>query len=314
MALRYDTISFLSDYGLDDEFVGVVKSVIRSIAPEVTLIDVTHQVPAHDVRSGGLTLARSAQYLCPGVVLAVVDPAVGTDRRAVAVEVGDGMSVLLGPDNGLLAPAVSMVGGATRAVSLTNADHHLPAPGPTFAGRDIFAPAAAQLCLGIDLTELGELIDPAGLMPGVLPISHIDDDGTFNAEVLWVDRYGNAQLNVDPGEVEAFGDRLRLRVGRESRTARRADTYREIGTGEVGLVVDSYGLLSIALDQGSAAVELGLAAGAAVHLEPFGDEQETSVSIGVVSPVELGRRARPDQAGRPEVYRPDHTTGDQEMP
>ncbi len=301
MASRYDTISFLSDYGLDDEFVGVVKSVIRSIAPDVAVVDITHQVPPHDIRAGGLTLARSAGYLCPGVVLAVVDPAVGTERRAVAVEVGDGMSVLLGPDNGLLAPAVSMVGGATRAVELTNTEHHLAAPGATFAGRDIFAPAAALLCTGLDLTELGRPIDPAGLMPGVLPISHLDDDGTFNAEVLWVDRYGNAQLNVDPSEIEAFGDRVRLRVGREARTAHRVASYREIGAGEVGLVVDSYGLLSVALDQRSAAAELGLAAGAAVHLEPFDDDQESPVSIGVVSPVEL----------RP---RPDHTSGEQEMP
>ncbi|MGZ4757759.1 MAG: SAM hydrolase/SAM-dependent halogenase family protein, partial [Acidimicrobiales bacterium] len=149
MASRYDTISFLSDYGLDDEFVGVVKSVIRSIAPEAAVVDITHQVPPHDIRAGGLTLARSAGYLCPGVVLAIVDPAVGTERRAVAVEVGDGVSVLLGPDNGLLAPAVSMVGGATRAVELTNTEHHLAAPGPTFAGRDIFAPAAALLCNGV---------------------------------------------------------------------------------------------------------------------------------------------------------------------
>lgn len=301
MASPYDTISFLSDYGLDDEFVGVVKSVIRSIAPDVAVVDITHQVPPHDIRAGGLALARSAGYLCPGVVLAVVDPAVGTERRAVAVEVGDGMSVLLGPDNGLLAPAVSMVGGATRAVELTNAEHHLAAPGPTFAGRDIFAPAAALLCNGVDLTELGDLIDPAGLMPGVLPISHLDDDGTYNAEVLWVDRYGNAQLNVDPTDVEPFGERLRLRVGRESRTARRVATYREIGTGEIGLVVDSYGLLSIALDQTSAASELGLVPGTAVHLEAFDDDQEAPVSIGVRSPVEL----------RP---RPDHLSGDQEMP
>jgi S-adenosylmethionine hydrolase len=301
MALRYDTISFLSDYGLDDEFVGVVKSVIRSLAPQVAVVDITHQVPAHDVRAGGLALARSAQYLCPGVVLAVVDPAVGTERRAVAVEVGDGMSVLLGPDNGLLAPAVSMVGGASRAVELTNTDLHLPAPGPTFAGRDIFAPAAAQLCTGLDLGALGDEIDPAGLMPGVLPISHLDEEGTFNAEVLWVDRYGNAQLNVDPSEVESLGDRLRLRVGREARTAHRVDSYRAIGTGEVGLVVDSYGLLSVALDQRSAADELGLTAGAAVRLEPFADDQESPVAIGLRSPVELRSR-------------PDHLSGEQEMP
>ena len=115
MPLRYDTISFLSDYGLVDEFVGVVHSVVRSLAPEVAVIDVTHQIAPYDVRAGGLALARSAPYLCPGVVLAVVDPGVGTERRGIAVEVGDGASILIGPDNGLLAPAVAMCGGSTRA-------------------------------------------------------------------------------------------------------------------------------------------------------------------------------------------------------
>ena len=114
MGRRYDTISFLSDYGIDDEFVGVVHSVVRSIAPHAHVVDITHGIAAHDVRAGGLALARASGYLCPGVVLAVVDPGVGTDRRAVAVEVGDGESVLVGPDNGLLAPAVAMVGGAGR--------------------------------------------------------------------------------------------------------------------------------------------------------------------------------------------------------
>src|SRR5690349_4052855 len=130
MAGRLDTVSFLSDYGLRDEFVGVVKGVIRSLAPHTTLIDVCHEIPPHDVRAGALALARSVQYLPPGVVLAVVDPGVGTDRRAVAVEAND--AVFVGPDNGLMASAVAMVGGASRAVALTNAEYQLPAPGPTF--------------------------------------------------------------------------------------------------------------------------------------------------------------------------------------
>src|SRR3954452_19553450 len=131
MAPRFTTVSFLSDYGLADEFVGGVPSVIRSAAPEIPVVDVTPRVPRHDVRAGSLTLVRAVQYLAPGVVLAVVDPGVGTERRAVAVEVGEGEAVFVGPDNGLLASAVSMVGGATRAVSLTNTDYHLPAPGST---------------------------------------------------------------------------------------------------------------------------------------------------------------------------------------
>ena len=167
MPLRYDTVSFLSDYGTSDEFVGLVHSVIRSIAPEVRVIDITHEIAPYDVRAGALTLARSAQYLAPGVVVAVVDPGVGTTRRAIAVDVGDGASVLVGPDNGLLAPAVAMVGGASRAFELTNREYHLPAPGPTFDGRDVFAPVAAHLCAGVPLTELGTEIDPATLRQNV---------------------------------------------------------------------------------------------------------------------------------------------------
>src|SRR3954468_16547693 len=153
---RFDTISFLSDYGLTDEFVGVCKAVIRRVAPHVTVLDVCHEIPPHDVRAGSLALARAAQYLPTGVVLAVVDPGVGGERRAVAVEGADGEAYFVGPDNGLLASAVAMTGGAQRAVSLTNDEYQFPAPGPTFAGRDIFAPAAAYLCAGVDVAELGE--------------------------------------------------------------------------------------------------------------------------------------------------------------
>jgi S-adenosylmethionine hydrolase len=278
MALRYETISFLSDYGLVDEFVGVVKSVIRSFAPEVAVVDITHGIAPHDVRAGGLTLARSAQYLNPGVVLAVVDPGVGTDRRGVAVEVGDGESVLVGPDNGLLAAAVALVGGATRAVSLTNTDFHLPAPGATFDGRDVFAPAAAHLCLGVDVAELGELIDPVTLRPGILPVSR-DEDGSLIGEVLWADRFGNAQLNVDPDEIEALGDRVRLRAGELVRTVVRTDSYAELAPGEVGLVVDSYGLLAVALDRRSAADELGLVPGTEVILESLDDPDPVTIAV-----------------------------------
>jgi len=292
MALRYDTISFLSDYGHGDEFVGVVRSVIRSIAPEVAVVDVTHEVPAHDVRAGGLALARSAQYLCPGVVLAVVDPGVGGARRGVAVEVGDGTSVLVGPDNGLLAPAVALVGGASRAVELADPAFQLEAPGATFAGRDVFAPAAAHLCRGVDLHELGPAIDPAGLLPSVLPISHLDDSGAMVAEVLWVDRFGNAQLNVDPDEVESFGDPIRLRIGGDVRVAHVVGSYDEIGASDIGLVIDSYGVLSIAAGQRSAAELLGIRSGTSVRLDSFDDEAavetERPVTRVQISPPSTG--------------------------
>jgi hypothetical protein len=263
--------------------------VIRSIAPQVVVIDIGHELAPHDVRAGGLALARSAQYLAPGVVLAVVDPGVGTDRRPVAVEVGDGVSTLVGPDNGLLAPAVAMVGGATRAFVLDNADYHLPAPGPTFAGRDIFAPAAAHLCLGVDPADLGTEIDPVTLLPGVLPISRLEDGGLV-AEVLWADRFGNLQLNVDPEELEGWGDRIRLRFGEQVRTSRRVEAYDELHTGEIGLVVDSYGLMSIAVPRGSAAAALRLDVGSELRLEPAGDDAAPGGGSGATIGVELRRR------------------------
>ena len=131
MPNRYNTISFLSDFGIKDEFVGVVHSVFRSIAPQVEVIDITHGIPAHDVKAGSLALARSVEYLCPGIVVAVVDPGVGTDRKRIAVEVGEGESILIGPDNGLLAPAVAMVGGPKRVIELTNTDFHLDSSSTT---------------------------------------------------------------------------------------------------------------------------------------------------------------------------------------
>jgi len=235
------------------------------------------------VRAGSLTLARAAQYLAPGVVLAVVDPGVGTARRAIAVEVGDGTSVLVGPDNGLLAPAVSMVGGATRAVELTNLDYHLAAPGPTFAGRDVFGPVAAHLCAGVDLLELGTEVDPAGLTPGMIPITRLEG-GALVAEVLWTDGFGNLQLNVDPDEIATYGDRVELRFDGRTRTGVRHDTYGSIPTGEIGLVVDSYGLVSIAFDRTSASAELGIGTGDEVILAPFDDDGRPA---GVVTSVTL---------------------------
>ena len=276
MAPGFDTISFLSDYGLDDEFVGVVKAVIRSMAPHVTVLDITHSIPAHDIRAGALALARSIQYLPTGIVLAVVDPGVGSDRRAVAVEVGGDdegspggdRAVFLGPDNGLLASAVALAGGARRVVSLTNTDYHLEAPGPTFAGRDIFAPAAAHIALGVDLPELGEAVDPYSLLPGIVPLTR-EENGALVGEVLWVDRFGNAQLNVGPDEVEAMGDRVLVKIAdKPARLALRVSNYAALKAGQVGLVVDSYGLLAVALNRRSAADELKIGSGDAVTLQP----------------------------------------------
>jgi S-adenosyl-L-methionine hydrolase (adenosine-forming) len=262
-------VSFLSDYGLTDEFVGVCKAVVLRAAPAARIIDVTHGIPPFDVRAGALALARSAQYLPPGVVLAVVDPGVGTDRRAVAVEVENGY--LVGPDNGLLAPAVAMLGGAVKVVSLTNPEYQLEAPGATFAGRDIFAPAAGYLAAGTPVELLGDRVDPMSLVPGMVPLP-TDEGGRAAGEVLWVDRYGNAQLNIDPGDLAALGVQpggpVEIRCGEDRRTGRWVSSYADAKPLELAVVVDSYGLVSLSLDRRAAAEELGLRPGSAVTLGP----------------------------------------------
>ena len=296
-SLRFKTITFLSDYGLVDEFVGVVHSVIRSLAPQVGVVDLAHNVAPHDVRAGGLALARSVQYMAPGVVLAVVDPGVGTARRPVVVEVVDGEAFLVGPDNGLLAPAVAMVGGATAAVTLDNPVYQLPRPdadGPsTFDGRDIFAPAAAHLCLGVPLDELGTRLDPAQLLPGLMPISRLDDDGSLRSEVLWIDRFGNAQLNIGPDDLIDWPSMVTVEGGRLPRTASRVSTFAEIPSGGVGLLVDSYGLMALAVDRGSVALELQLSEGDELVLRPA----DTGDGRGQVSPVNLS--PKPPSRNRP---------------
>ena len=289
MSNKYSTISFLSDYGTRDEFVGVVKSVIYEIAPTCRVVDLTHEIEPFDVRAGSLSLARCVSYVASGVVLAVVDPGVGSTRRAIAVEVADGKGVFVGPDNGLLAMAIALAGGAGRAVCLTNPEYHLVAPGETFAGRDIFGPVAAHLCNGVDLSELGEMIDPALLLPGVVPLPR-QENGSLHGEVTWVDRFGNCQLNIGPDEVVDFGEVVRVEFGslmsgasatREPvvRALKVVRSYDRIGSG-IGLVVDSYGMLSICVDRGSAATELQIGQGDLIVLSKSSDSpNQDGVSV-----------------------------------
>jgi hypothetical protein len=201
----------------------------------------------------------------------------------------------VGPDNGLLASAVAMVGGATGAVVLDNTELHLTSPGATFDGRDVFAPSAAHLCLGLDPTELGTPIDPVQLLPGLLPVSGAQDDGTITAEVLWVDRFGNVQLNVDPGQLAGWPPSVRLSARDDARIVSRVESFAGIAPGGVGLIVDSHGLLSVAVDRGSAADELGLGESDQLTLAPADSSPGPAPS-----PVELlaGRRAPNGKAGR----------------
>jgi S-adenosylmethionine hydrolase len=248
-------VSLLTDYGLNDEFVGVMKCVITDMAPHVRITDITHGVPAFDVRAGSLALARAIQYVPPGIVIAVVDPGVGTSRRAIAIEVSEGRGVLMGPDNGLLASAAAMAGGA---------------PGTTFAGRDIFAPVAGFLCNGGAIEEIGEQIDSASVMPGLVPIptneTHATYGGGVRCEVTWVDVYGNCQLNIGPEDLVHLGPVLRLVIGEDVRSARMTSHFADIDGGAIGAVTDSYGMVALAVDRGSAAEVLRVGAGDGVYI------------------------------------------------
>lgn len=280
MAPRFSTLSFLSDFGLVDEFVGVVHSVIASISPEVMVIDITHGIARHDVRAGGLALARAAHYLSPGVVVAVVDPGVGSTRRPIAVEVGDGESVLVGPDNGLLAPAVALVGGATSAVELTNPAFHLDGAGGTFDGRDIFGPVGAHLCNGVRLEELGESIEVATLLPGTVPVPEIGPDETI-ASVLWIDTFGNVQLNLGPDDLVGAGP-WNLTVGDRRWTLAIAPSFDAVPSGQLGIVIDSQGLVAVTTSRADASVELGVHEGSEVTLRTA--DSQTPVPVGLSDP------------------------------
>jgi S-adenosyl-L-methionine hydrolase (adenosine-forming) len=293
-------IAFASDYGLADEFAGVCKVVMLGIAPDAQIVDLSHEIPRHDVRAGALLLVRTVQYLpTDTIVVGVVDPGVGTDRRLVGIAVDGG--ILVGPDNGLLAPAVAMAGGAQRVVSLAG-PYTLSSPGPTFAGRDVLAPAAGHLAAGVPLDELGEAIDPVGLVPGMVSLPETLAGGAVRGEVWWVDRFGNCQLNVDPGELEQsgarVGDRVELHLGSAEgtetiRVARWVRTYADAAPSEPALLVDSYGLLAVVFDRASAAQLLGLRTGSVVMLVPPGADPFTggaTVPSTVETPIDLGKR------------------------
>ena len=291
---RYDTITFLSDLGTADEAAGVVRAVLRDVAPHVTVVDLTHDLPVFDVRAASLALARSVAYLPEGVIVVGVDPSPG-ERPAVAIEVADGAGVFVGPDNGVMAPGVAMAGGAQRAVVLTDTSVHLGAPGSTFRARDVFAPAAGALCGGADLMELGEPIDPVLLMPAVVPLPR-DEGDTLMTEVLWVDRFGNAQLNVGTDDVTARwalgpGSVLSVTVRDVAgqpvrRIATWVEGFHQVSTGALGLLVDSSGMFTLCGHRTSAAVEIGVAPGDQVVLAIPADGDR---SHGVTTSVTLRR-------------------------
>jgi S-adenosylmethionine hydrolase len=256
------TVTFLSDYGLTDDFVGICHGVIARICPNARVIDITHGVPRHDVRAGAVLLAESLPYVPAGVHLAVVDPDVGAQRRAVALKCADGRR-LVGPDNGLLWLAAEASGGVLQAADIARSRLRLSPVSATFHGRDIFAPVAAHLAAGTPLAETGDPLDPKELISLTLPGPRRRGDALV-AHVRYADHFGNLQLNAAHEDLGATGLRLgypaalTLADG-STHVAQYVRTFADAGRGELLIYEDASRRLALAVAQGDAARTLGLA-------------------------------------------------------
>ncbi|HEX6526915.1 MAG TPA: SAM-dependent chlorinase/fluorinase [Streptosporangiaceae bacterium] len=263
----FSHISFLTDYGLDDGFVAACHGVAARLAPHASIIDVTHLVQPGDVRRGAAVLAQTVPYLPPAVHLAVVDPGVGTSRRGIAVAAGE--SLFVGPDNGLLSWAITEVGGASRAVVLTNRALWLDKVSATFHGRDIFMPVAAHLAAGGELAEAGPEIDIGELVTLPRPTRQLRDSAA-EGEVLTVDRFGNVQLTITAADAEQIGIKpggtVLVAAGRRQMTLPYREMFGAVAHGELVAYSDGSGLVSIAVNGGDAAQRLGLPPGARVAI------------------------------------------------
>jgi len=264
-------ITFLSDYGLQDDFVGICHAVIAGLCPAARIIDLSHGVPRHDARAGAVLLAGALPYLPSGVHLAVVDPDVGAERRAVALRCADGRR-LVGPDNGLLWLAAEQAGGVVEAADIARSPFRLEPVSATFHGRDIFAPVAAHLAGGASLAEAGQPIDPDELVRLELPQPRLQD-GRLLAHVVYVDRFGNAQLNVGHEDLSQIGLKLGRRVelgvgGGASTTAQYARTFADVPGGELMVYEDAYRRLALAISHGDAATQLDLSVGSELQIGP----------------------------------------------
>ncbi|HVT21389.1 MAG TPA: SAM-dependent chlorinase/fluorinase [Mycobacteriales bacterium] len=260
---RYDWLTFTSDYGLDDVFVGVCKGVIAQIAPHVQIIDVTHQITAQDVEQGATSLASAIPYLPVGVHLALVDPMHGGSSRGVVVETGDG-SLLVGPDNGLLSRAWGERGGVAAAYELVNPTLWRESVHKTFRGRDVFAPVAAHLAAGTPVEDVGPQVDVASLTTFAPRGVEVDDDHV-HAEVSLVDHFGNVSLNVDRAALEAagmrFGDTVEVRCNGRTLAVPFTATYGDVARGRLTLCEDSFRAVMLAVNAGHASQELRVSRG-----------------------------------------------------
>ena len=261
-------VTFLSDFGLTDDFVGVCHGVIKRIAPDVEIIDITHGIPAQQILQGALVLANTVPYMPEGVHLAVVDPGVGTDRRAVVLRDRSGR-VYVGPDNGLLVPAANACGGVAEAYELTNRDYALPWVSRTFHGRDVFAPATAHIALGVEPSELGAAVPAHDLVQLDLPEPEIAPR-RITATVLYVDSFGNVQLNLTTDDLEEVGiepgSSVELVLGPDRYYATAARTFADARQGDLILYSDAYHNVSLAISGGSGVALLGSRPGDRVRI------------------------------------------------
>jgi hypothetical protein len=248
-------VTFLSDFGLEDDFVGTCHGVMKVIAPDVEILDITHGIQRHGVLQGALVLANTLPYLPKGVHLAVVDPGVGSGRRGLALRSGDDR-LFVGPDNGLLVPAAEKLGGIEAAHEITNPDYVLHHVSATFHGRDVFSPVTAHLVRGVKLEDVGPEIEPESLVRLAVPKADVTQR-RIRASCLYVDRFGNMGLNLTRKDLETLdaepGTRVELEIGSERYYAVTARTFGDARDGEIILYEDAYENIAIAISGGSAA-------------------------------------------------------------
>lgn len=262
-------ITFLSDFGSTDEFVGTCHGVMKQIAPEVQIIDITHAVARHHILQGAVILANTLPYMPESVILAVVDPGVGGQRKPVAIRTAQSR-YLVGPDNGLLSLAAERLGGAAEAVELSCSDFALPHVCKTFEGRDLFSPVAAHLCQGVTLAALGAPTPVDQLARVELP-EPVKSGTGLSATVIYVDRFGNVQLNLTPEELVTLGaklgESLGVRHGDEEWRVPFVETFGDVAPEDLLVYEDSYGRIAFSINQGDAARVFQISEGNQLHFE-----------------------------------------------
>jgi S-adenosylmethionine hydrolase len=260
-------LTFLSDYGLEDDFVGVCHAVILRIAPEARVVDLTHGLDRHDIRTAALVLRRALPFCAPGVHLAVVDPGVGALRRAIALRTTEEDRIMVGPDNGLLSLAAQRFGGIAEVIDVARSPHRLEPVSATFHGRDLFAPVAAALAAGAPFGEAGDPLDPDEIVRLDMPLAMFDD-GTLLAHAVSFDRFGNVMLDVEHAELTDAGFKLGQPVDINGHRGVYATTFADVAPGGLILYEDAYRTLSLAINRGSAREALDIARDDELRIAP----------------------------------------------